>query len=104
LLSALLFWIQRALLSLLEYLWLSKHKIPIDCAKTSFKLNTLDRNELEYINKSVVISKADANHVKLNQLHVSQGFKVRVVNKFSDVSFEELSVMPPDSDIEYEIE
>jgi hypothetical protein len=26
--------------------WLSKHKIPIDCAKTSFKLTTQDRKEL----------------------------------------------------------
>jgi hypothetical protein len=47
--------------------WLSKHKIPIDCAKTSFKLTTLNGKELEYIAKSVVIAKRDANHVKLNQ-------------------------------------
>jgi hypothetical protein len=26
--------------------WLSKHKIPIDCAKKSFKLTTRDRKEL----------------------------------------------------------
>jgi hypothetical protein len=70
----------------------------------SFKLTTLDRNELEYITKSVVIAKGAANHVKLNQLDVSQGLKVPVVNKFSDVSFEELSVMPPGRDIEYVIE
>jgi cation diffusion facilitator CzcD-associated flavoprotein CzcO len=47
--------------------WLSKHKIPIDCAKTSFKLTTSDRNELEYIAKFVVIAKGAAHHVKLNQ-------------------------------------
>jgi hypothetical protein len=46
--------------------WLSKHKIPIDCAKMSFKLTTSDRNKLEYIAKSVVIAKGVANHVKLN--------------------------------------
>jgi hypothetical protein len=37
--------------------WLSKHKIPIDCGKTSFNLTTLDRNEVEYIAKSVVVLK-----------------------------------------------
>jgi hypothetical protein len=42
--------------------------------------------------------------VKLNQLGVSQGLKVPVVNKFSDVFFEELSVMPPNRDIEFVIE
>jgi hypothetical protein len=72
--------------------------------KTSFKLTTLDRNELEYIAKSVVIAKVAANHVKLNQLDVSQGLKVPVINKFSNVFFEELSVMQPDHDIEYVIE
>jgi hypothetical protein len=59
---------------------------------------------LEYIAKSVVIAKGADNHVKLNQLDVSQGLKVPVVNKFSDVFFKELSVMPPDRDIEYVIE
>jgi hypothetical protein len=54
-------------------------------AKKSIKLTTSDRNELEYIAKSVVIAKGAANHVKLNQLDVSQGLKVLVVKKFSDV-------------------
>jgi hypothetical protein len=31
---------------ILEMDWLSKHKIPIDCAKKSFKLTTRDRKEL----------------------------------------------------------
>jgi hypothetical protein len=70
----------------------------------SFKLSTSDRNELEYIAKSVVIAKGAANHVKLNQMDVSQGLKVPVVNKFSNIFFEELSVMPPDRDIKYVIE
>jgi hypothetical protein len=69
----------------------------------SFKLTTSDRNELEYITKPVVIAKGTANHEKLNQLDVNQGLKVPVVNKFSDVFFEELSVMPPNHDIEYVI-
>jgi hypothetical protein len=58
---------------------------------------------LQYIAKSIVITKGATNHVKLNQLDVSQGLKVPVVNKFSDVLFEELSVMPHDRDIEYVI-
>jgi hypothetical protein len=41
--------------------------IHINCAKMSFKLTTLDRNELEYIAKSVVIAKGVVNHVKLSQ-------------------------------------
>jgi ABC-type molybdate transport system ATPase subunit len=73
-------------------------------AKESIKLTTLNRNELEYIVKSVVIDKGTANRVKLNQLDVSQGLKVPVVNEFSNVLPEELSVMPPDHDIEFVIQ
>jgi hypothetical protein len=54
-------------------------------AKESIKLTTSNRNELEYIAMSVVITKGAANRVKLNQLDVSQGLKVPVVNEFSDV-------------------
>jgi hypothetical protein len=56
-------------------------------AKGSIKLTTSNRNELEYITKSLVITKGVANRVKLNQLDVSQGLKVPVVNEFSDVFF-----------------
>jgi hypothetical protein len=42
--------------------------------------------------------------VKLNQKDGSQGLKVPVVNEFSDVFFEELTVMPLDRDIEHVIE
>jgi hypothetical protein len=42
--------------------------------------------------------------VKLNQLDVNQGLKVPMVNKFSDVFFEELIVVLPDRDIEFVIE
>jgi hypothetical protein len=59
---------------------------------------------LEYIAEPVVIAKGATNQVKLNQLDVSQGLKVPVVNKFSDVFFEELSVKSPDCDIEFMIE
>jgi hypothetical protein len=58
---------------------------------------------LEYITKPVIIAKGTASHVKLNQLDVSQALKGPVVNKFSNVFFEELSVMPPDRDIKYVI-
>jgi hypothetical protein len=56
-------------------------------AMESIKLTTSNSNELEYIIKSVVIAKGATNHVKLNQLDVSQGLRVPVDNKFSDVSF-----------------
>jgi hypothetical protein len=39
--------------------------------------------------------------VKLNQLDASQGLKVPMVNEFFDILFEELSVIPPDRDIEF---
>jgi hypothetical protein len=59
---------------------------------------------LEYIAEPIVIAKGAANHVKLNQLDVSQGLKALVVNEFSDVIFfEELSVMPSDHDIKFVI-
>jgi hypothetical protein len=70
----------------------------------SIKLTTSNRNELEYISKSVVIDKGAANCVKLNQLDVSQGLKIPVVHEFSNVLPEEMSVMPPDRDIEFVIE
>jgi hypothetical protein len=73
-------------------------------AKESIKLTTSNRNELEYIAKSVVITKGAANRVKLSQLDVSQGLKVSVINEFSNVLPEELSVMPPDHDIEFVIQ
>jgi hypothetical protein len=72
--------------------------------KESIKLTTSNRNELEYIAKSVVVDKGTANRVKLNQLDVSQGLKVPEVNEFSNVLPKELSVMPPDHDIEFVIE
>jgi hypothetical protein len=56
---------------------------------------------LEHIVEPVVTTKEAANHVKLNQLDVSQGLKTPVVNEFSDVLLEELSVMPPDRYIEF---
>jgi hypothetical protein len=56
-------------------------------AKESIKLTILNSNELEYIAKFIVIAKGAANRVKLNQLDVSQGLKVSVVNEFSDVFF-----------------
>jgi hypothetical protein len=74
-------------------------------AKESIKLTTSNRNELEYIAKSVVIAKGAANRVKLNQLDVSQGLKVPVVNEFSDVLFfEKLIVMSHNYDIKFVIE
>jgi hypothetical protein len=59
---------------------------------------------LEYIIEHVVIAKGATNQVKQRQLGVSQGLEVSVVNKLSDVFFEELLVMPPDRDIEFAIE
>jgi hypothetical protein len=42
--------------------------------------------------------------VKLNQLDVSQGPMITVVNEFPDVFPEELPGMPPDQDIEFVID
>jgi hypothetical protein len=76
--------------------WLSKHNVLIDHAKKSIRLTTPDGKELEYVAEPVVTAKRVANHVKLNQLDVSQGPMVPVVNEFLNVSPEELSGMPPD--------
>jgi hypothetical protein len=59
---------------------------------------------LEYIIELVVTAKGAINRVKLNQLNTSQEPEVPMVNEFFDVSFEELSVMPLDRDIEFVIE
>jgi hypothetical protein len=42
--------------------------------------------------------------VKLNQLDASQGPAVPTFNEFVDVFPEELSIVPPDRDIEFVIE
>jgi hypothetical protein len=67
-------------------------------------LTTPGGKELEFIAELVVTAKGIANRVKLNQLDVSQGSEVPVVNKFPDVFLNELPGMPPDWDIEFVIE
>jgi hypothetical protein len=84
--------------------WLSKHKVLIDCTKKSIKLTTLEGNKIEFVAEPVVTAKGAANHVKLNQLDASQRPEVPVVNEFSDVFPKEVPGMPPDRDIEFVIE
>jgi hypothetical protein len=76
----------------------------IDCAKKSIKLTTLNGKELEYVTEPLITAKGVANGVKLNQLDVSQGPMVPVVNEFPDVFPEELPGIPPDRDIEFVID
>jgi hypothetical protein len=84
--------------------WLSKHKVLIDCTKKSVKLTNPDGKELEFIAKLVVTAKGVASRAKVNQLDVSHGSEVPVVNEFPDVFPEELLGMPPDRDIKFVIE
>jgi hypothetical protein len=84
--------------------WLSKHKALIDYPKKSIKLVATDEKELEYVAEPIVIAKGAANHVKLNQLDVSQGPVVPVVNEFPDIFLEDLSSMQPDRDNEFMID
>jgi hypothetical protein len=84
--------------------WLSKHKVPIDCAKKSVKLTTPHGKELEFVAELVVTAKGVANRAKVNQLDASQGSEVPVVSEFLDVFPEELPGMPLDRDIEFVIE
>jgi hypothetical protein len=84
--------------------WLSKHKALIDYPKKSIKLVAADEKELEYVAEPIVIAKGAANHVKLNQLDVSQGPVVPVVNEFPDIFLEDLSSMQPDRDNEFMID
>jgi hypothetical protein len=83
---------------------LSKHKVLIDYTKKSIKLTTPNGKEMEFVRKSVVTAKGVANRVKVNQMEVSQGFVVPVVNEFPDVFPEVLPGMPPNRDIECVIE
>jgi hypothetical protein len=83
--------------------WLSQHKVLIDCAKKSIKLSTPDGKEMEYVAKPVVTAKGVTNRVKLNQLDVSQGPGVPMVNEFPDVFTKELPGMPPDQNFEFVI-
>jgi hypothetical protein len=68
------------------------------------KLTTLDRNELEYIVEPVVTTEGATNRMKLNQLYDNLVPKVLVINEFPGIFFEELSVKPPDRDIEFVIQ
>jgi hypothetical protein len=86
---------------ILRIVWLSKHKVLIDCAKKSVKLTTPKGKEMEFVLEPVVTAKGVANRVKVNQLDASQGSEVLVVNEFPDVFPEELPGMPPDRDIEF---
>jgi hypothetical protein len=90
--------------AMLGMAWLSKHKVLIDCTKKSVKLTTPDGKELGFVTEPVVTAKGVANRTKVNQLDVSQGLEVSVVNEFPDVFHEELPDMPPDRDIEFVIE
>jgi hypothetical protein len=83
---------------------LSKHKVLIDCAKNSVKLTTPDRKGLEFVAEPVVTAKGVANCAKVNQLDVSQGSEVSVVNELPDVFSEKLSGMRTGRDIEFVIE
>jgi hypothetical protein len=84
--------------------WLSKHKMLIDCTKKSIKMTTSDGKELEFITGPAITVKGVANHAKVKQMEVIQGFAVPVVNEFPVVFPQELLVMPPDRDIEFVIE
>jgi hypothetical protein len=84
--------------------WLSKHKVPIDYAKKTIKLTTPNGKELEYVAEPAVIAKGVANRVKLNQMDVSQGPMVLVVNEFPDDFPRELPGMPPGKDIKFVID
>jgi hypothetical protein len=75
--------------------WLSKYKVLIDYAKKSVKMTTSEGKEMEFIAEPVVTAKGVANCAKVNQLDVSQGSEVPVVNEFPDVFPEELPGMPP---------
>jgi hypothetical protein len=84
--------------------WLSKHKVPINCAQKSIKWTTPDGKELEFVTEPIVNAKGVANRVKVNQLDASQGSEASVVSEFSDVFPKELPGMPPDRGIEFVIE
>jgi hypothetical protein len=64
---------------------LSKHKVPIDCAKKSVRLTTLKGKEMEFIEEPVVTAMGVANRAKVNQRNANQGSEVPVVNEFPDV-------------------
>jgi hypothetical protein len=84
--------------------WLSKHKVLINYVEKNVKLTTLEGKEMEFVTELIVTAKGAANHVKVNQLDVSQGYEVPVVNEFPDVFPKEFPGMPPDQDIEFVIE
>jgi hypothetical protein len=69
---------------------LSKHKALIDCTKKTIKLTTPDGKELEFVTEPVVTTKGDDNHAKVNQLDLSQGSGVLVVNEILDVFLKDL--------------
>jgi hypothetical protein len=71
--------------------WLGKHKVLINYAKKSVKLTTPGGKELEFIAEPVVTTKGIANRAKLNQLDVSQGSEVPMLNEFPDVFPDEIA-------------
>jgi hypothetical protein len=59
---------------------------------------------MEFVTEPVVTTKGVANRAKVNQMKVSQGFAMLVVNEFPDVFPEVFPGMPPDQDIKFVIE
>jgi hypothetical protein len=51
--------------------WLSRQKVLIDRTKKSVKLTTPEGKEMEFVTESVVTTKGDVNHAKVNQLDAS---------------------------------
>jgi hypothetical protein len=89
---------------ILGMVWLSKHKVLIDCTKKYVKFSTPEGKEMEFVIEPVVTANDVANHAKVNQLDASRGSEVPVVNEFPDVFPKELLGMQPDRDIEFVIE
>jgi hypothetical protein len=70
----------------------------------SMKPTTLDGKEIEFVIELVVTTNGTTNSVNLNQLDVNPGPKVLVVNEFPNVYTKELTIIPPERDIEFVIE
>jgi hypothetical protein len=60
--------------------------------------------ELEYVAENLVTDKVASNRIVLNHLDAASTLDIRTVSEYSDVLPEELLGMPPDHEIEFDIE
>jgi hypothetical protein len=80
------------------------HNGLIDCAKKAVRMKCSSGEELEYVVENLATDREASNRIVLNHLDAASTLDIKTVSEFPDVFPEELLGMPPDQEIEFDIE